>query len=280
MPELPEVETIRRDLVGPLVGHSVSHLEVRDPRLVAPRGAALLERSLCGQKWQAIERKGKYLDVLLADGSHLIFHLRMTGQLVLRSWKAAQQGGILEKPLGSPYRMLLQFDHGFSLAFFDQRRFGEVFYLRPGRPWPGEKALGPDALNGLSREDFIARLKSKTTRVKPLLMDQHFLAGIGNIYAQEALFRAGIRPTRRAHRLTRSEADRLYDALHVTLLGAIKHRGSTSRNYRDALGHRGSAQDLHAVYRKGGQPCLRCGTTLRAIRLGGRGTVYCPVCQH
>jgi formamidopyrimidine-DNA glycosylase len=111
-------------------------------------------------------------------------------------------------------------------------------------------------------------------------MDQRFLAGVGNIYAQEALFKAAIRPTRPGYRITRGEAAALYTALRETLLSAIEHRGSTRRDYRDAFGRSGSAQDLHAVYQRGGKPCLKCAGMLRETRVGGRGTVYCPACQR
>lgn len=176
--------------------------------------------------------------------------------------------------------MFMQFDHGIILAFYDQRRFGEIFLKGPRDRWPGKTALGPDPLNGLSKERFISMVKEKTARIKPLLMDQSFLSGVGNIYSQEALFKAGLRPARPSFRLTQVEAGRLYGALRETLNSAISHRGSSSRNYRDAYGRQGTAQDLHAVYRRGGKPCLRCHSLLKAIRMGGRGTVYCPQCQR
>jgi formamidopyrimidine-DNA glycosylase len=280
MPELPEVETICRDLDPQLVGHAVVRMEVRDRRLLSQPDENRFRRALRGQVWKTLARKGKYLVARMANGWELIFHLRMTGQLVLKTPDGLKRTGIIDKPLSPSYRMLLEFDHGVSLAFYDQRRFGEVFLRSPQDAWPGKTALGPDPLNGLSCEDFIGMVKDKTTRIKPLLMDQSFLAGVGNIYAQEALFRAAIRPTRPGYRITKNEAGALFNALRETLLSAIEHRGSTSRNYRDAFGESGSAQKLHAVYRRGGQPCLKCRFILRETRVGGRGTVYCPRCQH
>jgi formamidopyrimidine-DNA glycosylase len=280
MPELPEVETIRRDLDPHLRGHAVVRLEVRDRRLLSEEQEARVRTMLCGQRWDTLSRRGKYLVARLANGWELIFHLRMTGQLVLTSERGEKRTGIIDKPLAPRFRLRLDFDHGMALEFYDQRRFGEVFLKGPSDPWPGKTALGPDPLNGLSREDFIELIKAKSTRIKPLLMDQSVLAGVGNIYAQEALFRAAIRPSRPGRRLTRLEAGTLFNALRQTLLSAIKHRGSTSRDYRDAFGHSGSAQLLHAVYRRGGQPCLKCRTSLRETRVGGRGTVFCPRCQH
>jgi len=280
MPELPEVETIRKDLSRYLPGHAVVRLDVRDRRLLSLPEEERWRRTVCGQIWRAITRKGKYLVARLANDWELIFHLRMTGQLVLRTPSGIKRAGIIDKPLTRTYRMILEFEHGVGLAFYDQRRFGEVFLKGPLEGWPGKTVLGPDPLNGLSREHFIEMVKEKTTRIKPLLMDQHFLAGVGNIYAQEALFKAAIRPTRPGYRISKIEAGSLFQALRETLLSAIEHRGSTSRNYRDAFGQSGSAQGLHAVYLRGGKPCLKCQTPLRATKVGGRGTVYCPHCQH
>jgi formamidopyrimidine-DNA glycosylase len=280
MPELPEVETIRRDLSPHLTGHRVVEIDLIDRRLLSVAQEKRFREAVIGKNWRALTRKGKYLVAELSSGWELIFHLRMTGQLVLESRSGQLRVGILEKPLGPRYRLLLKFEDGTGLAFYDQRRFGEVFLRAPQAAWPGKTALGPDPLNNLSREAFISMVKEKTTRIKPLLMDQSFLAGVGNIYAQEALFKAAIRPSRSGRRLTRGEAGLLYESLRETLLSAIKHRGSTSRNYRDAFGQSGSAQDLHAVYQRGGKPCLKCHSPLRETRLGGRGTVYCPQCQR
>jgi formamidopyrimidine-DNA glycosylase len=264
VPELPEIETIRRDLEAVLKGDRLVSLEVRDPRLLPKPKEKLWRKAMLGRTWQTFGRKGKYLIVELEGGYRLLFHMRMTGKLVLDT-----TGG----------RMFFRFASGHVLAFCDERRFGEVWLLSPGERWPGKHGLGPDALSELHRDQFIAIVKRKAGRIQSLLMDQTQLAGIGNIYAQEALFKAGIRPTRRGVRVTRIEATRLYDSLQETLRIAIRHRGSSSRDYRDAYGRKGSAQRLHAVYRMGGRPCVRCGSLLRSIRVGGRGSVYCPSCQ-
>lgn len=274
MPELPEIETIRRDLDGVLHGHHIVFLEICDRRLVSAEKEDFLYKTLAGQNWERFDRRGKYLTVRLANGWQLIFHLRMTGQLVL-----IKNDKVSSSPTPQ-YRMRMDFDHGVSLALYDQRRFAEVFLVEPKQEWPSIQKLGPDPIHELSRDMFISMIRKRTTRIQPLLMDQHILAGVGNIYAQEALFRAAIRPSRPAHRVSKKEAERLYDALRETLITAIEHRGSSSRNYRDAFGQEGTAQRLHAVYRKGGEPCRRCHTPLRATRIGGRGTVFCPRCQR
>ena len=192
----------------------------------------------------------------------------MTGQLLVDS-----------APVEKGPRLLITFASGKNLGFHDQRRFGEAWLLPPGKAYHSKYPLGPDALSELQRDDFVALVRKRTTRIHALLMDQKLLSGVGNIYAQEALFKAAIRPGRPGNRITKLEAARLYDVLQETLQTAIAYRGSSSRNYRDANGEEGSAQTLHAVYRKGGTPCPRCGIPLKASRVGGRGSVFCPQCQ-
>jgi formamidopyrimidine-DNA glycosylase len=280
MPELPEVETIKRDLAKHLLNKSVTRIEVKDRRLLSDQQAKLFSQQVLRQPWSSIYRKGKYLCVHLGSGWEIIFHLRMTGQLVLDLPDGTQHTGILDPPESTKYRLLLEFENGTRLSFYDQRRFGEVFLKSSTQAWPGKTAIGPDPLDELSRESFVQMLRAKSTRVKPLLMDQSFVAGVGNIYAQEALFKAAIRPSRPGRRISRAEAAALFDALRETLLDAIEHRGSTARNYRDAYGQSGTAQTLHAVYQRGGKPCLKCKSPLSESRLGGRGTVFCTRCQR
>ncbi len=268
MPELPEVETIRLDLEAALVNDSAESFEVFDRHLMSRREEERASKAVLGKSWKRFCRKGKYLWVELEGGSRLVFHLRMTGQIIVDEEQSR------EKP-----RMLIRFKSGRVLGLYDQRRFAEVWVLRPGEAWRSRNPLGPDALNDLTREEFIALVKGRTTRIQPLLMDQRRLSGVGNIYAQEALFKASIRPTRPGYRVTEKEASLLYGTLQETLKTAISYRGSSSRNYLDANGAQGSAQTLHAVYRKGGKPCPRCRGILRATRVGGRGSVFCPRCQ-
>ena len=269
MPELPEVETIRRDLEKALAGDQAVSVEVFDRRLMSCREEERWNEILPGQTWQSFKRKGKYLWVELANQWRVGFHLRMTGQLIVHS-----------DGLAPGARIIISFAGGKSLGFHDLRRFGEVWLLAPSDPWPSKNLLGPDALTELRCGEFVKIVKKRTTRIHPLLMDQHLMSGIGNIYAQEALFKAAIRPTRPGCRVTKLEASRLFETLQETLQTAITHRGSSNRNYRDAYGEQGSAQMLHSVYRKGGKPCPRCHGSLRATRVGGRGAVFCPQCQR
>ncbi len=268
MPELPEVETIRRDLEIALTGDRAVSVDVLDNRLMTKKEAFQWNTILAGQSWQSFGRQGKYLFANLENGWRAGFHMRMTGQLIVSS--ATHN----EKP-----RMLIHFASGKRLGLYDQRRFAEAWLLAPGQAWHSETLPGPDALNDLKLDHFIKLIKGKTTRIQPLLMDQRLIAGVGNIYAQEALFKAAIRPTRPGYRVTKIEASRLYEALQETLQTAISYRGSSSRNYRDANGEEGSAQTLHAVYQKGGKPCPHCRKPLRSTRVGGRGSVFCPQCQ-
>ena len=268
MPELPEIETIRRDLEKSLTGDTASQIKVLDERLLSKKEVARWTSIVKGQQWIEFGRQGKYLFATLANGWRAGFHMRMTGQLVV------SRGDYSEKP-----RMLIHFVSGLTLGLYDQRRFAEVWLLAPGQSWHSTAVPGPDALNDLKLDHFINLVKGRSTRIQPLLMDQKLIAGVGNIYAQEALFKAAIRPTRAGNRITQVEAARLFETLRETLETAITYRGSSSRNYRDANGDQGSAQTLHAVYRKGGKPCPVCQTPLRSTRVGGRGSVFCPQCQ-
>jgi formamidopyrimidine-DNA glycosylase len=248
-------------------------VEVFDRRLMNAAEVNRWNTHLRDQTWDRFLRKGKYLWIELSNGWRAEFHLRMTGQLILSTAESRPAA-----PKAHP-RLRIRFASGRCLGFYDQRRFGQAWLLAPGEGSHSKSALGPDALTELQREQFVDLVKRRATRIQPLLMDQKCLAGVGNIYAQEALFKAAIRPSRPAWRLTKTEATTLYVVLRETLETAIVYRGSSSRNYRDGKGESGSAQTLHAVYRKGGKPCPRCRHILKSTRVGGRGTVFCPSCQ-
>jgi formamidopyrimidine-DNA glycosylase len=267
MPELPEIETIRRGLERELKGQCISAITVQDRRLLSKAAEAQWQDRLPGRSLQSFRRKGKYLDILLSDGWRIAFHMRMTGQLIIHNQS--------EQHL----RLRITFHEGSQLDLVDQRRFAEVWLLSPTDPWPSRQPLGPDALEEATAAMFVAALRQKHSPVQSALLDQRLMAGVGNIYAQEALFQAGIRPTRKGYRISRQEAERLFAQVQKTLWRAIETGGSTSRNYRNAYGDSGSAQDWHAVYQKEGKPCQRCKGVLKAVRVGGRGTVYCPECQ-
>lgn len=268
MPELPEVETIRRDLEAVLLGKRVEGLEVFDPRLATRAQAARWTAALLGQTCTSTGRHGKYLWLTFSNDCRLLIHLRMTGELVLD-----------DHPGIGLRRLSLTFSQGRQLSLYDQRRFAEVRLLAPDDERLSRAPLGPDAMNGLDPEALFRNIRGRTATIHALLLNQSLLAGVGNIYSQEALFKARIRPTRRGLRVTRREWRSVLSHLRQTLEEALTLRGSTSRNYRDASGLGGQAQTRHLVYQKSGKPCVCCGTVLKSVKVAGRGCVYCPQCQ-
>ena len=297
MPELPEVETIVNDLRPQLVGRRFESLHLtRDPairaRLVRYPSANTFIRRLRGRTIKAVERRGKYIVMPLdaaAGGrttlhanrgvngpdERVIVHLGMTGHL--RVWEPE------EAPVKhTHFRALL--DSGLELRYDDPRQFGRLLVgsmdeLIAARAFPAR--LGPEPIHGdLTEAEFERLIRARRRPVKSALLDQSFLAGVGNIYADEACFRAGIRPSRWTHRLTVRERRALYEAIQHVLENSIAARGSSIINYVDGFGLRGGNQEKLLVYGRSGEPCLRCGTPLQGTRLAGRGTVYCRKCQR
>jgi formamidopyrimidine-DNA glycosylase len=281
MPELPEVETIARDLRPQLAGRRIESVQLtRDPairrRLVRYPNPTRFLRSLRGRTIRSVERRGKYLVLPLdKDGERLVVHLGMTGHL--RVWEPE------EAPVKhTHFRALL--DSGLELRYDDPRQFGRLLLgtqedLVAGRAFPAK--LGPEPIHGdLTEAQFDKIVKSRRRPIKSALLDQSFLAGVGNIYADEACFRAGIRPSRWTHRLTARERRALYSSIQEVLENSIAARGSSIINYVDAFGLRGSNQEKLLVYGRSGEPCVKCGTPLQGTRLAGRSTVYCRKCQR
>ena len=281
MPELPEVETIVRDLRPQLAGRRIESVQLtRDPairrRLVRYPNPTKFIRNLRGRTIRSVERRGKYLVMPLDhDGERLVVHLGMTGHL--RVWEPE------ETPVKhTHFRALL--DSGLELRYDDPRQFGRLLLgtqdeLVAGRAFPAR--LGPEPIHGdLTEAEFDSIVTSRRRPIKSALLDQSFLAGVGNIYADEACFRAGIRPSRWTHRLTARERRALYSAIQEVLENGIAARGSSIINYVDAFGVRGGNQEKLLVYGRSGEPCVKCGTPLQGTRLAGRGTVYCRKCQR
>lgn len=267
MPELPEVETIARGL-DPLVrGRTIAKPEVHWHRTVDARSIPL--ETLRGDCIESVGRIGKFLAIRLRSGRTLTVHLRMTGRLTVN--KADAQ---------VPYeRLALVFDDGDKLSFADARKFGRVRLLDDVNS--DVLGVGIDALaESLDAAAFATIVRKRTTPVKTLLLDQKRIAGVGNIYANEALFKARIRPRRPAGRLTASERKALLAALRRVLLRAIASRGSSVDDYVDAEGLPGDFQKKLNVYGRAGLPCRRCRTPIKRIVLGQRGTFYCPACQR
>lgn len=262
MPELPEVETVVRS-IRPLVGRRIATAEFRNLRILRGGDPDRMASRLAGRRVSAIQRYGKFIVASLDDGSFLMIHLGMTGKLLL--------GG----PTGKHTHAILTFDRG-VLLFDDSRQFGciefhETFPARVAR-------LGPEPLE-VSFEDFAADLKRRKTRIKSLLLNQTFLRGVGNIYADEALFRAGIHPQALTSRLRKDRARKLYDAVIAVLNEAIAVGGSSISDYVDAEGRKGFFQIQHRVYGRTGEPCVACGTPIKRVLVTQRSSHFCPKCQ-
>jgi len=291
MPELPEVETIRRALVEPLTGKRIVSAKLKLPRLLLDFPPAEFAAKLRGQTVKAVIRRGKYLVLELSKDS-LIVHLGMTGQLTAAPARAPENPRFLrtvtglQKPEGvhpvdKHTHMVLNLDKGDRLLFRDPRTFGKLA-LVPGASWkthPRLAKLGPEPLE--MKPEAIARTfpANSLRPVKALLLDQEFVAGVGNIYADEALFRAGINPKRKVKTLKSDEKLRLLKAVKDVLRKGIKYQGTTFSDYRKPDGGKGDNYERLLAYGRGGFPCRACGTTLRKTVVAQRGTVFCPVCQ-
>ena len=262
MPELPEVETVVRTLGPHLIGQTIARAEFRS-RFVTPGDREELGRRLVGRRIESIERRGKFIWMKL-DTGHLAVHLGMTGRLLFNGVEGPHTHG--------------RFELADALLLYDDiRQFGRIEWSE-GIP-ERIAALGPEPLE-ISLEDFVARLSARSTKVKPLLLNQSFLAGLGNIYVDEALHRASIHPNTASRGISRVRAAGLHQSIVEILRVAIEHRGSSISDYVDADGQRGGFQVLHQVYGREGEPCMRCGTPIRRIVVAQRGTHYCPQCQR
>lgn len=271
MPELPEVEVVRRRLAACLPGLVLRGLVVNDPTVVEQPEDEVRAR-LVGRRVSGLRRRGKYLIVDLAPDGVAVVHLRMTGQLLFRP-----------EPGSRPSRFVWLLEPATELHFQDVRRFGRLWALAAGEEdaFFAARGLGPEPFSDAFSVAYLAqRLRGRRAPLKSFLLDQRNLAGVGNIYADEALFLAGIRPSRRGVTLTRKETARLFDTVkHVLELG-IKNRGTTFSNYRDAQGESGSNQTSLQAYGRYGEACYRCGGELKRATVGQRTTTWCPNCQR
>ena len=278
MPELPEVETIRRDLEREVVGKRIKAVDVTGTRTVRrhrtrPQFVAKVE----GRKIAGVDRRGKYLLARLDSGDILVIHLGMSGQLLL------DKTG--KDPRPKHTHVVLAFEKGAEVRFIDPRTFGEMFVTTPESleaEVPELAHLGFDPLTGvMSWVHFGELLRTKKRKLKDLLMDQKFLAGIGNIYSDEILWEAGLRYDRTSDSLSSQEIRRLYRAMHDVLQEAIKHRGSSlaDQQYRDLFGDVGGYSSQHQVYDRAGERCRRCRHTVTRIKYAGRSHFLCEQCQ-
>ena len=272
MPELPEVETTRRGVAPRITGRRVAAVHVYDGRLRWPVPEALA-RELTGRSFVAVERRSKYLLFATDDGHTLLVHLGMTGSL--RLYDAPPPRRVHD-------HVDVVLDDASVLRYHDPRRFGTMLWIAGDASChPLLASLGPEPLTPAFNADYLrARTRGRRASIKVTLMDSAIVVGVGNIYASEALFRAGIRPTTPAGRVSRPRLARLVDAVREVLDEAIRSGGSTLRDYVDADGAAGAFQLTHRVYGRAGLPCLVCGTPIRAARLGQRSSFYCPRCQQ
>ena len=262
MPELPEVETVVRTLRPLIVGRRILNSEFRQLRVLRGSAHKTIE-ALSGRRITGIERYGKFIAIRL-DRGYLVVHLGMTGKLLVNAEPSKWTHAVFTLDKG-----VMHYD--------DQRQFGRIEY---GAELPERVgALGPEPLE-VPLADFAKALKERRSPIKAVLLNQAVVRGVGNIYADEALFRAGVHPKRVSASLSRDRARRIYESMREVLQQAIDSRGSSVSNYVDADGRKGSFQLAHRVYRRTGEPCVKCGTPIKRIVVAQRGTHFCPKCQH
>jgi len=290
MPELPEVETVRRGLEPVLVGNAFARVEQRraDLRFPLPENFGM---RLSGRTVEALDRRAKYLLARLDDGEVLVMHLGMTGRFRIDHANGASIAPQAQRKVPKHEHIVFHLGDGTAVRYSDTRRFGLMDLIRAERLDTHAlfKGLGIEPLSPAFTPEWLAgRLKGKATSIKAALLDQRLIAGLGNIYACEALHRAGISPIKLAGTLaTKSgkptkKVEALVDAIKAVLADAIKAGGSSLRDYRHADGRLGRFQHRFKTYNRGGRPCPRkgCGGTVRRIVQGGRSTFYCPTCQR
>jgi formamidopyrimidine-DNA glycosylase len=274
VPELPEVETVRLGLEPVLVGRRLDRVEITDPRLTRPFDPRTVAAELEGERVSGLERRGKYLVVRFDSGRALLIHLRMTGGL------RHAAGGTLPD---DPYRRaVVSLDDGSDVAYRDVRRFGTWLLAEADEVEPYlETRVGVEPLDdAFTPRRLGERLSGRRAPIKAAILDQRTTAGLGNIYADEALWRARIHPLRPGGSLRPAELRRLHRAVRDALETGLARQGATLRDYAKPDGSSGSMQDEFAVYGREGEPCERCGTPIEKTRAGGRGTWYCPRCQR
>ncbi len=294
MPELPEVETIKRELERTVLGKKIIEVRVHHHKVIRQPSVKEFKEGLTGVSVKNILRKAKMLIFELSNGKSLVIHLKMTGQLVLRQRptspsdgkallsinpeRAKRVEGLVYPGDGKSSRVSFRLSDGKLLDFNDQRLFAELRLMDDWRALKFIQGLGPEPFD-LSAEKFKTMLAKKKTKIKPLLMDQTFIAGVGNLYAVETLFRARINPQRSAQSLSDKEKETLLKEIQDTLKEAIQHKGSSVDQYVQLSGQPGNYVQYHKVYDRQGKPCLVCKTPIKRISLGGRGTYFCPRCQ-
>ncbi|TQR45139.1 DNA-formamidopyrimidine glycosylase [Paenibacillus popilliae] len=274
MPELPEVETVKQTLNTLVAGKRIERVTVTLPRIIQrPSEIEQFCDALKGHTIERVERRGKFLRILL-DGLVLVSHLRMEGRYGVYA---------ANEPVEKHTHVIFHFDDGTELRYKDVRQFGTMHLFAAGEEWelPPLHKLGVEPLSPeFTVERFAEAMRRRRSFIKPVLLNQHIVVGIGNIYVDEALFRAGIHPNRAADELTDEEYALLHRAIIETLQDAVEAGGSSIKSYVNGQGEMGMFQHQLQMYGRQGQPCVQCGSIIEKTVVGGRGTHYCPVCQH
>lgn len=272
MPELPEVETVRRSLAGVLTGrHIAETTRISWERTIAEPAPELFRELLRDRLITGVDRRAKYLIIRLDHDEALVVHLRMTGRLTIEDDRAEPDGHT---------HVVLRLDGGGQLFFHDTRKFGRLWLLDREGLAVLDRRLGPEPLDeALTAEEFRTLLRRRKGRLKPLLLDQKVIAGLGNIYVDEALWLAQLHPLQAVQSLGDEEIDRLFHAVRAVLSSAVERRGTSISDYRDGWGQPGENQHFLQVYDRAGQPCSRCGTPIERTVIAQRGTHLCPTCQ-
>lgn len=292
MPELPEVETLRLDLEKVILNKKIISLEVLSPK-TAKNGAAFFKKNIVSKKIKSVSRRGKLLIFELSSAdSFLLAHLMMTGQFIFLEKDKKIVGGHSIKDgdffaaIGGPLpnkhtRVIFHFEDDGVLFFNDMRKFAYLKMVnREELDFILLNNYGPEPLTAELNTDYLIKtFKSRKRSIKSVLLDQKIIAGLGNIYVDEALFLAGIRPERRANDIKEEELELLIKSINKVISQSLKHRGTTFKDFRDAKGNKGNFSNLLKVYGRGGKKCYKCGNEISKVKVAGRGTHYCSVCQ-
>jgi len=272
MPELPEVETIKNDLEKTLVGKKILGVETDSPKQIQP-SLVIVQKAVAGTTIKKIQRRAKLLQIFLSNNKILVAHLKLTGRLLVRK---------AEEPKDEWQHAVFRLGESLELRFCDLRKFGWIRLMEDEKKLEGLLSeFGPEPFTPEFTLEKFRDILSKWGRpIKLLLMDQKKIAGVGNIYANEALFLAGIAPHKRANSLSLKEQSKLYETLEQVLKEGIEYRGASDQAYLDAFGQKGQYQEHFRVYGRVGKPCPnQCGGNIKRMTLGGRGTFFCPKCQ-
>lgn len=272
MPEMPEVEQVRKTLAPHIVGKKIVNVEVNLERLIKYPSADEFCRALTGKTITDVGRRGKYLVLVTDAGQQLIVHLRMTGALIAQN---------SSQPEPAYAKIKFTLTDNVNMWFTDIRTFGTLYLIKDHHYYiDGYETLGPEPLSAEFTAEYLQPIARKSRKaVKTLILDQKVIAGLGNIYADECLALSKISPLRPANTLTDSEVNSLCEAVNAVIAQGIKNRGTTFRDYKDGDGNKGENQKYLLVYGRGGEPCKNCGQPLQTAKVGGRGTTYCSHCQ-